>query len=276
MSETENKTTGKKSADAAVNDPVGADAAASKKADAAASIKTDAVRMLQLMWAPPAPPSRGPKPKITLDQIVEAAVRVADEQGQEALSMRRVASELTMGTMSLYTYVASKVELLELMVDKVFGERRPSDPGAPWRERARALAVDRWGILRRHPWVLDQSLFRFSWGPNAMEADEEIYAVLDSAGLSPRQVVESAAAIHAYVHGAAHNAQLEHGAEQASGTSLLEHHVARSVFYETFYEEGRFPATNKLYLTGGFDEFSLDPFLFGLERLLDGIEALLR
>src|SRR5688572_7560645 len=83
MSKTPNDTTGKQSA-----------AETATESEAAASTRAEAVRMLQLMWAPPAPPSRGPKPKISLDQVVDTAVRIADEQGQEALSMRRVATEL--------------------------------------------------------------------------------------------------------------------------------------------------------------------------------------
>lgn len=224
---------------------------------------------------PPTAPVRGPKPRISLEQIVEAAVRLADAHGQDALSMRRVASELKVGVMSLYTYVTNKAELFELMVDRVLGERRPVDPSEPWRDRVRAWAVDRWGLLRRHPWILDQSLYRFSWGPNAMDADEELTAALDASGLSPHHTVECALTVQAYVNGSAHGSQVEYRAEQASGTSLFEHHVARSVFYETYYEERRFPATTKIYLAGGYDEFSLDPFLFGLERLLDGFEALL-
>lgn len=276
MADASNKTTGKKAARPSEGDET---ASAKFGPEPSAEATADALRMLKLLWQPaetnPAP-SRGPKPRITLDQIVEAAVRLADEQGQEALSMRRVAAELNASAMSLYTYVKSKDELLELMVDKVFGERQLADPLTDWRSRARSWAVDRWSLLRRHPWVLAHSLDRYSWGPNAMDTDEELVAALSASGLEPRQTVESALAVHAYVNGAARSSQLENTAEQATGTSLIEHHAARSVFYETYYDADRFPATTKIYSGGGYDEFSLDPFLFGLDRLLDGIEALLK
>ncbi len=278
MSDLPTKTTGKKASGSRADPELGAESNPEASAEAGVAAKAEALRMLQLMWAPSTPPTspaRGPKPRINLDQIVETAVHLADEHGQDALSMRRVASELKVSVMSLYTYVTSKTELLELMVDRVLGERQPADPASAWRDRARAWAIDRWGLLRRHTWILDQSLYRFSWGPNAMDADEELISALDAAGLKARHTVECSLAIHAYVNGAAYSSQVEHRAEQASGTSLFEHHVARSVFYETYYEESRFPATTKIYLAGGYDEFSLDPFLFGLERLLDGIEALL-
>ena len=79
----------------------------------------DVSRSLELLWGLGERPSRGPKPGLTLDRIVTAAVAVADAEGLGALSMRRVATDLGVGTMSLYRYVPGKAELLDLMLDKV-------------------------------------------------------------------------------------------------------------------------------------------------------------
>ena len=84
----------------------------------------DIVRTLELLWDTGRRPSRGPKPALSLDRIVEAAVQVADADGLEAVSMRRVATELGTGAMSLYRYVPGKGELLDLMLDRV---QRPSE-----------------------------------------------------------------------------------------------------------------------------------------------------
>ena len=102
----------------------------------------DIGRTLELLWETGRRPSRGPKPTLTLDRIVEAAIRVADTEGLEGLSMRRVAAELGTGTMSLYRYVPGKGELLDLMLDRV---QRPSENPADlgddgWRTALEALA----------------------------------------------------------------------------------------------------------------------------------------
>ena len=79
-------------------------------------------RVVELLWAPPQqPPVRGPRPRISLADIVAAGVAIADADGLAALSMRKVASRLGVGPMSLYTYVPGRSELVELMIDHVYG-----------------------------------------------------------------------------------------------------------------------------------------------------------
>src|ERR1044072_2072927 len=102
----------------------------------------DIVRTLELLWDGAPRPSRGPKPGLTLDRIVEAAVRIADEEGVDAGSMRRVGPELGTGALSLYRYVPGKAELLDLMLDRV---QRPSENPADlgdgtWRSAPEAQA----------------------------------------------------------------------------------------------------------------------------------------
>src|SRR6476469_4341576 len=94
---------------------------------------SDPERGLTLLWRGLDPATRGPKAKLTLDQLAAAGVGVADSQGLDAVSIRRVAAELGVGPMSLYTYVPSKVELLELMIDRVFGEITLAADDLDWR-----------------------------------------------------------------------------------------------------------------------------------------------
>src|SRR4051794_26350466 len=112
----------------------------------------DITRTLDLLWNTGRRPSRGPKPGLTLDRVVEAAVEVADRDGLGALSMRRIAAELGTGTMSLYRYVPGKAELLDLMLDRV---QRPSEDPADfgdggWRPALEALAHATLALYRRH------------------------------------------------------------------------------------------------------------------------------
>ena len=93
-------------------------------------------RAVELLWDPPAPaPSRGPRPKTSLAEVVDAGVAIADAEGLEALSMRKVASRLGIGAMSLYTYVPGRSELIELMIDRVYADHALPDPGLGWRAR---------------------------------------------------------------------------------------------------------------------------------------------
>jgi AcrR family transcriptional regulator len=114
-------------------------------------------RTIDLLWGKVEQrPSRGPRPSLSLDQIVDAAIAVADAGGIEALSMRRVAAELGAGTMSLYRHVPGKPELLALMLERI------SDPwgmcaharGKPWREVLELVARGGYRMYLDHPWLL--------------------------------------------------------------------------------------------------------------------------
>ncbi|WNF28717.1 TetR/AcrR family transcriptional regulator [Streptomyces sp. C11-1] len=96
--------------------------------DGTATGSGDIARSLELLWGTGERPSRGPKPGLTLDRIVTAAIAVADAEGLSAVSMRRLSTELGTGTMSLYRYVPGKAELLDLMLDRVLGEPLPTGP----------------------------------------------------------------------------------------------------------------------------------------------------
>jgi len=98
---------------------------------------------MALLWRTPAPAGtrRGPKAGLDVDRIVAAAVAVADSEGLAALSMRRVAAELGVGAMTLYTHVPGKGELVDLMLDSVLGELYVDDaPTGNWRSRLEAVA----------------------------------------------------------------------------------------------------------------------------------------
>src|SRR4249919_2561350 len=106
---------------------------------------------MALLWGVPGPARRGPKPSRSVEEVVAAAVALADAEGLAALSVRRVAEALGLSPMSLYTYVPSKAELLDLMLDSVAAEIPPPD-GGDWRGKLAQLARARWAMAQRHPW----------------------------------------------------------------------------------------------------------------------------
>ncbi|MFF1698563.1 TetR/AcrR family transcriptional regulator C-terminal domain-containing protein [Streptomyces sp. NPDC058257] len=135
----------------------------------------------EVIWARPERAGRGPKPAYSRADIAAAAVRIADADGIDALSMRRVAGELGCGTMSLYNYVPRKEDLHELMVDAVSGEYVLSagPPDGDWRAETLALARQTREIMRRHPWLprIMSALYGFS--PNALRYLEHCLGALE-------------------------------------------------------------------------------------------------
>jgi len=120
------------------------------------------------------------KPRFTRDDIAAAAIRIADAEGFDAVSMRRLAAELDAGTMTLYHYVRTKDELLTLVVDAFLAEVVvPADQGLPrdWRAAITLIARRTRDALRRHPWILDITDDP-SIGPNAMRHFDQSWQAL--------------------------------------------------------------------------------------------------
>lgn len=132
-----------------------------------------------VIWARPERTGRGPKPAFTRADIAAAAVRVADAEGLDAVSMRRVAGEVGCGTMSLYNYVPRKEDLYELMVDAVSGEHELWEPGGDWRADMRRVARQTRALMRRHPWLTRLMSPVYGFSPNALRYLEHCLACLD-------------------------------------------------------------------------------------------------
>ncbi|MFI9766978.1 TetR/AcrR family transcriptional regulator [Streptomyces sp. NPDC052415] len=233
----------------------------------------DIARTMELLWDTGKRPSRGPKPALTLDQIVEAAVRVADGEGLEAVSMRRVAAELGTGTMSLYRYVPGKGELLDLMLDRV---QRPSENPADlgdgsWRSALEALGRATLGLYRRHPWLLQVNQSRPLLGPSALDGMEKILARLKPMGLSDPETVSAIIMIDGYVVGAARTQLYQQEAERRTGLTDAEFWQAQTPILEKVLTSGRYPLLSSLAEDTWGPDF--DHFEFGLQRILDGLEV---
>src|SRR5690349_20491948 len=137
------------------------------------------------IWMRPQRNSRGPDPTYSREQITAAAIKVADAEGIEAVSMRRIAREVSAGAMSLYRYLGSKDDLIELMTDAVLGEDPlPDKPGEGWRAGIQRMADRSRAIMLRHPWAATLSPGRPGFGPNMMVTMEASLRYVDGLGLS--------------------------------------------------------------------------------------------
>ncbi|KDN72752.1 TetR family transcriptional regulator [Streptomyces olindensis] len=133
----------------------------------------------EVIWARPERTGRGPKPAFTRADIAAAAVRIADERGLDAVSMRHVAAELGCGTMSLYSYVPRKEDLYELMIDAVGAEHELFEPTGDWRADMLRNAEETRAIMRRHTWVPRLMAGVHGFGPHTLRYLEHCLACLE-------------------------------------------------------------------------------------------------
>ncbi|MBF6167144.1 TetR/AcrR family transcriptional regulator C-terminal domain-containing protein [Streptomyces gardneri] len=231
----------------------------------------DIARTLDLLWGASPRPSRGPKPGLSLDRIVDAAIAVADDEGLAAVTMRRVATELGTGTMSLYRYLPGKAELLDLMLDRV---QRPRDDLGEhiggWRGALETLAYESLAMYRRHPWLIGVNNSRPVLGPGAVEGMEKVLGAIRQMGLPDRELVSVVIMISGYVLGAARTQLYEQEAERDSGMTDAEFWQAQSPMLEKAMASGRYPVMAGLSDDAFGPDF--DHFGFGLQRILDGLE----
>jgi AcrR family transcriptional regulator len=221
-----------------------------------------------VVWERPEPPDRPVPAPLSRERLVRAAIQLADADGLDAVSLRKVAAALDVGPMRLYGYIATKEELLDLMVDKVYAEIRPT--GDAWRQVLRSLAEATWQTAQRHEWLADLIGGRPQLGPNTLATGDTVLAAMGGVDLDT--VVPAVAAVNAYVVGAVRREITERRAERASGMDIKQFQAAYGPYLERTFATGRFPALATVVRDG--PHLSADEtFRIGLEFLLDGIEA---
>jgi AcrR family transcriptional regulator len=211
-------------------------------------------------------------------RIIALSVEIADREGLAALSMRRVAAELGVSTMSLYRHVASKEELVLQMANGIFAQTRwPRTPPDGWRPRLEVLARLEWEHYRSHPWLAAAISFsRPQTIPSGMAHTEWALQALEGLRLSAAELLSAALTIIGYVRGAAVSLEAEAQAEQETGLSAAQHLAAQQAQFEQLFAGGAYPALERVSREPSLDASPDRLFEFGLARLLDGLEVLLK
>ncbi|HEY6891450.1 MAG TPA: TetR/AcrR family transcriptional regulator [Solirubrobacter sp.] len=224
-------------------------------------------RSTELLWRNHGSSTKGPRPRLDLDQIVKAAMNVADAEGLEPLSMRKVAECLGVGTMSLYTYVPGKAELLDLMFDEAVAGANELGEGT-WRERVEQIAHENWWRCHRHPWLLDLTPRSPAVGPNVAARYEHELAALDGIGLTDQEMDAVVSLLAGHVERSARNA-LRTPRTAANVASLAPRIGATRFPIVVRVGKAAGEGANEVYAP----EHS---FEFGLRLILDGVEALVQ
>jgi AcrR family transcriptional regulator len=240
---------------------------------------------LDLLWGRRERGRRGPRPGLSADAIVDAAVRVADAEGLEAISMARVAAKLGFTTMSLYRYVASKDELLQLMFNaSALGAESLVIEGDNWRSRLRAWATIQRDMLDRHPWITQMPMPAPPLAPNSLHFVERGLQAMDGTGLPDTEKLRIIGLLSSYTLNeakmandaaraaaeAAKAAQAAESSGDAAGPPLTFEDLLRELVDERTY-----PHLYRLaWSSSGADPLSeREEFLAGIDLILDGVQA---
>lgn len=265
----------------------------------------DPRRSLELLWGVRERPRRGPRPKLTPAQIVGRAIEIADADGLEAVSIRRIAEDLGVSPMSIYTYVPGKAELLDAMLDRTMGEITPPggeplggtppadeppadgspEGGSPgggtrdWRERVAHVARENWRIYHAHPWLLQVATARPPLGPHLLDKYEHELRTVEGIGLTDVEMDSAIALINALAESTARTSVNRAQAQRRTGLTDREWWEATAPFLAEHVDESRYPLGNRVG-TASSQEYdsAVGPehaFEFGLTRILDGIETLI-
>ncbi|GAA2446372.1 TetR/AcrR family transcriptional regulator [Streptomyces macrosporus] len=235
---------------------------------------------VETAWGLRERPGKGPRPGLSVARIVDAAIDLANAEGLSAVSMSRVASALGVSTMSLYRYVSSKDELLVLMEDTAYG--LPPEGPAPeeegWRTALAHWARAQRDVLYRNLWILRIPISTPPITPNSVAWMERGLVCLRDTGLDEGEKTQVILLVSGFVRNEATLAADLDAATRASGRSMEDVMASYTRLLAELTDPQRFPAVTAVLRAGVMDrpDGPDDEFVFGLERLLDGIEVLVR
>src|SRR5688572_23444100 len=216
-------------------------------------------------------PATEPRARLSKERVLRTAVALADREGLESLSMRRLADELGAGAMSLYHYVPNKEQLLDGMVDVVFGEIEPPSTDADWMTAMRKRAVSTREALRRHPWAVGLMEGRTNHGPANLRLHDAVLGCLRAAGFSLEMTVHAYSVQDAYIYGFVLQ-------ETDMSSETPDDFAAEAQRQMREYEAvlGDYPHLVEVVgghvANAGYD-YAIE-FAFGLDLILDGLDKL--
>jgi AcrR family transcriptional regulator len=234
-------------------------------------------RAVALAWGVAANPQRGPKREMSIERIVDVAVELADAGGLSAVSMSSVASALGFTPMSLYRYVTAKDDLLVLMQERGIGVPPESVLETEgWRAGLAAWARASTQMYREHPWLLDIEISGTPTTPNNLAWLDAALAVLADVPVDDDDKLDIVLAIIAQVRWEGTVTRGEQSAAAAAGADLNELDAGAAQLLDELVTSEEFPFVRRAIDAGAFAPVSGgNPFAFGLERLLDGVELYL-
>ncbi len=230
----------------------------------------DPTRTWARLASRPAPAERTP---LTRDEIVTTAIRLIDDEGLDAFSMRRLGAELGAGATSLYWHVRNKDELVDLILDEIIGEvvadfDAHADAGNDWQEQLAEVARSLRRVMLRHRHIAPLIGERPTLGPQALDASERVMGILVDAGFDGLMTSLATGALITYAFGfAMAEARLPGGSSQAPES--LDAAAAVAAYFAGLPEE-RYPHTRAIAAIPVTEE---QQFEYGLERLIAGIAA---
>jgi AcrR family transcriptional regulator len=234
-----------------------------------------------VVWMLPDRQGRGPKPAHSRDEIAAAAITIADADGLDAVTMRRVAAEVGCGTMTLYRYVPTKDHLFDLMIDATAGEVELPDATAvaDWRDGLRMVASLHRALLLRHPWLAMMQSGRPSLGPNSLRNLEYGFGMIDDLGLDIDQMMIMFNTLMAFVRGAVVGELAEQEARRRTKLTAQQWQAWMSPYVAALMKSGEYPMFSRIIADAKLphsEDGQREGFALGLELLLDGLAAGLR
>ena len=241
----------------------------------------DPARTLRLLWRDPAAvPRHGPRQGLTVDRIVATATALADADGLDAVTMRRLAGDLGVVPMTLYTYVPGKAELLDLMLDAAYQAMPRTDTtGQPWQERVAAIAAENRALFETHPWAAAITTGRPPLGPGLMAKYEHELAALDGVGLDDIQMDAALTHLLAFIQAWARAAADTQATRRDTAMDDEQWWAATGPLLRQVLDPRAYPLAARVGTAAGTAHGSAyDPqhaYDFGLRAILNGLAALI-
>jgi AcrR family transcriptional regulator len=216
-------------------------------------------------------PAIDPRPRLSRERVLQAALALAARDGIESLTMRKLADELGAGAMSLYHYVPNKEQLLDGMVDIVFSEIELPPTDIDWKTAMRKRAISTREALRRHPWAIGLMEGRTNHGPANLRLHDAVLGCLRAAGFSIEMTVQAYSVQDAYIYGFALQ-------ERDMSPETADDFAAEAQRQMHEYEAVLAEYPHLVEVVGGHVASSgydyATAFLFGLDLILDGLDKL--
>lgn len=233
--------------------------------------------MVRLLWGPHPKPARGPRPTLDLPRIARAGIGIADAEGLADVSMQRVAEGLGVTKMALYRYVPGKAQLVALMVEAAIGPCPAPATGRPpgdWRQQLEEWARQLLALFRQHSWVLAATVGPRVQGPGELSWMERAVSALDGTGLNGAERMDAAVLLVGHVRGITQQAHASGGpAGGSAGNPEAQLGVILGDLIQTHGES--YPALSAAFASAVESDGQDQAWEFGLQRILDGLAALI-